>query len=435
MINQLDVTKSPSTTRRAAHGCLTRRARDAARAASVMALLALAMSSTGCLPPPPRGPAGVDPPLGAAVKVMLYDLNRQLGLAPNGSRITVFDPLLDGKTGQQTGAAVAVQKAIVTALPPAVRSVMLLPFDAAGANAARYLMNGTLNALPEANHYRLNVALSDRSVGLVVAQAVVRFQEPNLDTAPTRFYGDSPSLVHDRSVEGYMRTAETPAGRQADPLYIDQVPTAALLSEALDAYNTERWDDALRLYRQAAARPDGQQLRTFNGIYLIETQLGHAKEAEEAFGKIASLGLATNNLAVKLLFRPGSIEFWEGASTSNVYPMWLREIAHAALATGSCLDIIGHTSQSGSEELNDRLSLQRATSIRDLLDKGARGLAHKARVTGLGYRENIIGTGTDDSRDAIDRRVEFKVIDCADVGKPHQMRPRPETAPPTPLVR
>ena len=33
--------------------------------------------------------------------------------------------------------------------------------------------------------------------------------------SPTAFYGDSPSLVRDRSVEGYLRTAQTPAGKPA----------------------------------------------------------------------------------------------------------------------------------------------------------------------------------------------------------------------------
>jgi hypothetical protein len=31
----------------------------------------------------------------------------------------------------------------------------------------------------------------------------------------------------------------------------------------------------------------------------------------------------------------------------------------------------------------------------------------------MGSRENLIGLATDDLRDALDRRVEFKVIDCA----------------------
>jgi hypothetical protein len=30
----------------------------------------------------------------------------------------------------------------------------------------------------------------------------------------------------------------------------------------------------------------------------------------------------------------------------------------------------------------------------------------------VGWRENIIGTGTDDVTDALDRRVEFKIVAC-----------------------
>lgn len=32
--------------------------------------------------------------------------------------------------------------------------------------------------------------------------------------------------------------------------------------------------------------------------------------------------------------------------------------------------------------------------------------------TGMGFRENLIGGGTDDARDALDRRVEFRVRGC-----------------------
>jgi hypothetical protein len=30
----------------------------------------------------------------------------------------------------------------------------------------------------------------------------------------------------------------------------------------------------------------------------------------------------------------------------------------------------------------------------------------------MGLRENIVGTETDDARDALDRRVEFKISEC-----------------------
>ena len=33
-------------------------------------------------------------------------------------------------------------------------------------------------------------------------------------------------------------------------------------------------------------------------------------------------------------------------------------------------------------------------------------------ATGRGFKENLVGTGKDDASDALDRRVEFKVIGC-----------------------
>src|SRR5258705_11367165 len=93
---------------------------------------------------------------------------------------------------------------------------------------------------------------------------------------------------------------------------------------------------------------------------MIPGNLGRAADAENAFGKIVAIGLATNNLAVKFLFRPGSIEFWADTKISGPYPIWLRQLAQQMVATRSCLRVIGHTSRTGSEPLNERLSLRRA---------------------------------------------------------------------------
>jgi outer membrane protein OmpA-like peptidoglycan-associated protein len=39
-------------------------------------------------------------------------------------------------------------------------------------------------------------------------------------------------------------------------------------------------------------------------------------------------------------------------------------------------------------------------------------LDRRIRASGMGFRENIVGTGTDDVRDSLDRRVEFRIDDC-----------------------
>ena len=74
--------------------------------------------------------------------------------------------------------------------------------------------------------------------------------------------------------------------------------------------------------------------------------------------------------------------------------------------------MLGHTSRTGSEAANARLSQARAKLVRDALVQNERRLANRLEVDGVGWRDNIIGSGTDDSRDSLDRRVEFKVKGC-----------------------
>lgn len=384
-----------------------------ARRLTALVCLAVAIGAAGCSRPKPAPPRPVgDLDLKGAARQIATDLAQQIGSGA-AARTVVIDPLLDRATGQQTGVSARLDAEMGPALTAAIKGLTVLPFDSGGADKARYVLAGTVSMVSTPDRFAVSASLTDRPTGLVVAQSAARFVQAGLDAAPTRFYNDSPSLVRDRSVDGYVRTAETKAGAPADALYVAQVPTAALLAEALAAYNAERWEHALAAYAAAAARPEGQQLRTFNGIYLTNIRLGRMEAAAEAFGKIAALGLATNNLAVKLLFRPNSAtEFWPGRDLSGVYPMWLRQIAKAVQSSGTCLNITGHTSRSGSEAFNDKLSLARAETVKRLMVGEVPGLATRLQASGVGYRENIIGTGADDASDAVDRRVEFKVIEC-----------------------
>jgi outer membrane protein OmpA-like peptidoglycan-associated protein len=351
--------------------------------------------------------------LKGAANRLAADLAQQIGTTGSGSRTVVIDPLLDRATGQQTGASAKFQEEMGPALTTAIKGLSILPFDADGAAKARYILAGTVSTVTPPDKFAISASLTDKTSGIVVAQSAARFTQAGLDVAPTKFYNDSPSLTRDRSVDGYVKTSETKAGSPADELYVSQVPTAALLANALDAYNAEKWDEALKGYTAAAARPDGQQLRTFNGIYLSNIRLGRTDAAAEAFGKIAALGLATNNLAVKLLFKPNSAtDFWPGKDLSGVYPMWLRQIAKAVQTTGGCLNVTGHTSHSGSEQLNDRLSLARAQTVKQMMVSEVASVANQLQTSGVGYRQNIVGTGADNASDAVDRRVEFKVVEC-----------------------
>jgi outer membrane protein OmpA-like peptidoglycan-associated protein len=385
------------------------------RARVVSLVVALSVLAAACAStPPPKPVVAVKPPdstdLKGASAYVAQDLSTQLGQAR--ARRVVLDPLLDRASGQQTAASLRVQQELLAALTAAMPGLVIEPLDEKAADQTGLVATGTVSTVTAPDQFLMRVALTDRATTVVVAQSAAHFQQADMNQTPTAFYSDSPSLVRDRSVDGYLKTSETAAGSLADPLYVEQLPTAAVLASALVQYNEGHWDAALAGYTAAAARADGQNLRTFNGLYLTNMHLGRTAAAEDAFGKIATLGLGTNNLAVKLLFRPGTTEFLADPSFGGVYPMWIRQIARTAGASQVCLNITGHTSASGTAAVNDRLSLARATAVQALLERESAGLKPRLRVTGVGSRRNMVGTGADDASDAIDRRVEFEVVAC-----------------------
>ena len=331
-------------------------------------------------------------------------------------RTITIDPMLDTITGQQTETTALLERRVVQRIGNLYPQFELLPFRAQNLSRAQYLLAGTMAKVPTAPTdrpaVRLNLALIDLKTGLVVAQASTLAREENLDSTPSRYYRDSPVLIKDKVVEGYARSASTPVGKRADAYYLERIGAASVISEATSLYNAEKYQDALGTYRTALSTPQGEQLRAQSGVYLSSIKLGNLAEAEQAFGRIVALGISYKELGVKFLFNPKSVDFWSDVKISGAYGMWLRQIAREAVASKSCVAIVGHTSRSGPGPINDALSLKRAQYIRQRLVTEAPELAGRTRAVGMGFRENIVGSGSDNGFDVLDRRVEFKMIPC-----------------------
>jgi outer membrane protein OmpA-like peptidoglycan-associated protein len=78
------------------------------------------------------------------------------------------------------------------------------------------------------------------------------------------------------------------------------------------------------------------------------------------------------------------------------------------------LSIVGHTDSSGSDAINNPLSLERARSVRDYL--AARGVsANRIETAGRGEREPVADNNTDSGR-ARNRRVEMYLREPAQQG-------------------
>lgn len=328
-------------------------------------------------------------------------------------RPVMMDPSLDAASGQQTALTRLLDQKVNErlALQPLLE---VLPFAQASLGRAQYIVVGTITRLEAARDvFQIHLALAELKTGKVAAQASSRARDEKFDTTPTAYYRDTPVLLlKDRVVEGYLRTGQMAPGEPADSAYLERVAATAMIQEATALYNAERYQDALGLYRDALATPAGEQMRSLNGVYLTNWKLGNVGEAEAAFGKVVALGLASKALGVKFLFNPGSTDFWSDTKISGPYAVWLRQIARQAANTKVCMEVVGHTSRTGSEAYNDKLSAQRAASIQRKLESESPMLVGRMKASGVGFRENLIGTGTDDASDSLDRRVEFKIGGC-----------------------
>lgn len=386
---------------------------------------ALALVLSGCLTaPPPPPPPSREQAFEQAVAEATDALVAQTQMLPAIiskveakliKRNVVIDPMLDAGTGQQTALTQQLERRVSERIAQRHEGFAIQPFDAAGLGKSQMLLVGTLtrtNAERARSPIRIDLALVDLKSGLVSAQASALAADSGLDTTPLPYYRDSPVLVQDRIIEGYLRTAATPSGQRADAIYFERLGTAALIDQATVSYNAERYQDSLAQFKAALDAPAGEQLRVLNGLYLANVKLGRTADAEQAFGRVVALGIAYNQLGVKFLFNPGGTEFWSDTKISGAYGMWLRQIARESVAAQVCMNIVGHTSRTGSEAYNDSLSLQRATVIRQRLAAEAAELANRTKPQGMGFRHNIVGSGTDNAVDALDRRVEFKIVAC-----------------------
>jgi outer membrane protein OmpA-like peptidoglycan-associated protein len=375
-------------------------------------------------PPPPPAPLPVLPFDEALLNATnaLFSQTRLPAVEqrPAGKHLLVIDPLIDGLSGIQSKATLSMESRIAGLVRAKHPHFAVEPFSAANARKSPVVLVGTFTAVNKEGQttgqrqaYRICLALADLQSGIIVAKGTARAQMEGIDHTPTPYFRDSPTWMREGTTEGYIKTCQ--ASKVGDPIqqpYLDGIMTGSLISEAIAAYDNGRYREALDLYSNAAQMLAGNQLRVYNGLYLANLKLGRKEAANKVFGKIIEYGLLSKRLAVKFLFKPGTTVFWPDERVSGPYPYWLKEIAKRAAQHNSCLEITGHTSPTGPEPLNERLSQLRAEYIRKRLQAEAPTLNGRTIASGAGSRENLIGTGKDDITDALDRRVVFQVHSC-----------------------
>ncbi len=382
----------------------------------VLAALLLAGCATSPVPssaPPPAAPVPFDQAVLNAGNAVFT-----AAASKGGEQTVVIDPLVNGVTGEQSASTKALGAKLADLAGSRYPRLKVLPFNAQTVASADLVVVGTFTPVNAQNQpagareaYRFCLVMADLKAGKTVAKSVARARPEGIDPTPTRAFADSPAWTEDPSIKGYIATCQaTKVGDPIPPIYLNGIVTAATLNQAMEAYDSGGYQEAFDLYTAARGTPAGDQLRTYNGLYLTRMKLRQRAQAEAAFGEVVDYGLRNNRLAMKLLFRPASTAFAPEGNEGGVYDMWLQQIASRGAGAGACLQVTGHTSASGSPALNERLSVLRAEYVKTKLQEDAPALRNRVIAAGQGSAQPLVGTGADNATDLLDRRVEFKVI-------------------------
>ena len=209
------------------------------RLSGVFAMLVL-LGACATKPVAVQGPVPFDEAVRDATDALVAQTNAMPSfIAQLSRRGIVHDPTLDAETAQQTMTTQRLDTLATTHLGTEYKQFDLLPFRSANLANAEYLLVSTLSrdGAAGARTLRIDLALVEIATGVVAAQAGALAIDDGLDHAPLPYYRDSPVLVKDQVVEGYVRTARTPRGQQGDRVYLERIASAMVTNEATDLYN------------------------------------------------------------------------------------------------------------------------------------------------------------------------------------------------------
>lgn len=254
------------------------------------------------------------------------------------------------------------------------------------------------------------------SKGELLPGVVLRVNAQQFDATPSRFFRDAPIYLTGQYHESRSKLAlQIDKGEGSIAERRRFVAIEALNQQGILDYEEGRPKAALVSFERALEH-DPKNLPALYGVYQIWRDLNDQTRFEQSFKKLVAAAVEQENISFRFLFRVRTAEFRDDIDVAKQYDFWLYHLSKEISASGRCLLIQGHASKSGSAEFNERLSHDRAKQVGEHMIRRVPELRKKIRTEGRGFRDNLVGSGTDDAKDAVDRRVDFRLRNCGTVG-------------------
>lgn len=342
--------------------------------------------------------------------------DRQAGNVPEPVDVMLI-PFADADSGQVPEISRRIETIFFETGSAKFKRLKLARLTYQNIASADYIISGIigLKAYPPkggkstTKHYQITTEARRRATADRVGQGSTWIADQDLNYTPTAIFRDSPLYLKGSRLSPPGKRPDTPP-----PQYTEvTLETMAIQIEGRMAYENGDYEAARKLFNLAAKRRDGQDLGIYAGLYLANYKLGRHAEADAAFRKVVAISVEKHRyLTVKYLFGVDSLDFVDRSGLKERYDAWIRHIGEYFQDTQHCLLIVGHASRTGTVAYNQQLSLARAEAIRERLAHTFPAVYTRTTVEGRGFNQNIVGIGTDDERDELDRRVELFIVDC-----------------------
>jgi outer membrane protein OmpA-like peptidoglycan-associated protein len=381
----------------------------------ILSNLMILLLLTSCAPTPKPNPEPTPMQLEVAIPLLTTQLFSQVKESQSvfdgfGNQQVVLDPFIDINSGEVVEVSRDIETLITNEAKNKFEQFTITRLTPEALTQANYLMTGVIRYDDYGagqKFYRVLSSIVDLKTGAVVAHSKAWIADRKLAYKP-RISNPIPSAKDQDCKDVAQSEVGTNVSQQK--CYAAR-ETQATLVAAEAAYEAGNYSEALDLFKKVTASSDGQLMRAYSGLYQTYKNLGDQAGAKEAFDKLVELGVNNQELNARFLFLVDKTEF--NQELKSEYALWLQSMADYFSNTNLCFNIIGHSSKSGSPDYNKKLSLRRAEKVQQELATYVPALQKKIQIYGEGFDKNLVGSGTDDDQDAIDRRVEFKIVDCS----------------------
>ncbi|MCB1887492.1 MAG: OmpA family protein [Rhodocyclaceae bacterium] len=287
--------------------------------------------------------------------------------------------------------------------------------EEAGDQSSALMLHGVVSYEPggregeESSWFKIDYAVRTYPDAEVLLNGSALVNARHFDATPTRFYKDAPIYFAAEQKKDLVALA---SAERADASMQQRMRRSLAYESARGAYERQQYDVAAKRFAEILETGDGRDLLALSGRFQSLWKLGQQDAAETAFGQLIDVAIARNALSIKFLFAVQKDDFDRRSELYRQYPMWIRQVARGMQESGRCFEIKGHSSHTGTAAYNDALSSARAQRVLRYMTSAQPQLASRVSARGYGFRENIIGSGSDDAGDAIDRRVDFAEVGC-----------------------